>query len=214
MPMILYYSPGACSLVPHIALEEAGADFEARRVVLANGEHLTADYLAINPRARVPALDVGGEVITENVAILNYIAHRWQAPGSVPLGDHLAAARCNQLLGWFASSVHVGFAQVWRAERFSADEDVHPAIQAGGHDVLDLYFAEIEGLAADGWIVPGHFTAADSYLLTFFRWGKRIGKDMTLYPRWRSLADRVLERPAVEAVLAMEGFAATEFIPA
>ena len=212
--MILYYSPGACSLVPHIALEEAGADYEARRVVLASGEHRTADYLAINPHARVPALDIGGQVITENVAILNYIAHHWRAPGSVPLEDPRAAARCNQLLGWFASSVHIGFAQVWRAERFSDDDSVHPAIQAGGHDVLDRYFAEIEESCADGWIVPGHFTAADSYLLTFFRWGRRIGKDMAPYPRWRALVDRALERPAVEAVLAKEDFVPAEFIPA
>ena len=136
--MILYYSPGACSLVPHIALEETGADYHAKRVVLAEGEHLTPDYLAINPHARVPALDVDRQVVTENVAILNYIAHRWGAAGSVPVENHLAAARCNQLLGWFASSVHIGFAQVWRAERFTGDQDVHPAIQAGGHDVLDM----------------------------------------------------------------------------
>jgi glutathione S-transferase len=209
--MILYYSPGACSLVPHIALEETGSAFDAKRVVLADGEHLTPDYLAINPRARVPALDVGGEVITENVAILNYIAHKWQAQGSVPVGDHLAAARCNQLLGWFASSVHIGFAQVWRAERFTADEDVHPAIQAGGHDVLDRYFAEIEEMTGNGWIVPGEFSAADSYLLTFFRWGRRIGKDMTAYPRWRALVARVLERSAVQAALATEAITAEDF---
>ena len=212
--MILYYSPGACSLVPHIALEEAGAVYEAKRVVLAEGEHLTPDYLAINPHARVPALDVDGQVVTENVAILNYIAHRWGAPGAVPLEDHLAAARCNQLLGWFASSVHIGFAQVWRAERFSDDQAVHAAIQSGGHDVLKRYFGQIEELAGDGWLVPGEFSAADSYALVFFRWGRRIGTDMSPYPRWRALVDRVLERPAVQKVLAKEGFEAAEFIPA
>ena len=209
--MILYYSPGACSLVSHIALEEAGADYEARQVVLASGDHLTPDYRAINPHARVPALDIGGQVITESVAILNYIAHHWHAPGSVPLDDLRAAARCNQLLGWFASSVHIGFAQVWRAERFSSDDSVHPAIQAGGHDVLDRYFGEIEEQCSDGWIVPGHFTAADSYLLIFFRWGRRIGKDMTAYPRWEALVGRVLERAAVQATLAEEGFAPGDF---
>lgn len=209
--MILYYSPGACSIVPQIALQEAGAEYEPKRVVLANGEHLNADYLAINPQARVPALDVGGMVVTENVAILNYIAHRWRAPGSVPSDDHLAAARCNQLLGWFSSSVHVGFAQVWRAERFTSDEDVHPAIQAGGHDVLDRYFAEIEELCGEEWIVPHKFTAADSYLMTFFRWGKRIEKDMTQYPRWAALVERVLARPAVERTIAMEGLDPDQF---
>lgn len=209
--MILYYSPGACSLVTHIALNEAGAQFEARRVILANGEHLKADYLSINPQARVPTLDVDGQIITENVAILNYIAHRWCAPGSVPVADHLSAAKCNQLLGWFSSSVHIGFAQVWRAERFTSDQDVHPAIQAGGHDVLDRYFAEIEEFCGEEWIVPHHFTAADSYLMTFFRWGKRIEKDMSQYPRWAALVGRVLARPAVERTIAMEGLDPAQF---
>lgn len=210
--MILYYSPGACSLVPHIALEEAGVDFQARRVVLAEGEHRTPDYLAINPHARVPALDVDGQVVTENVAILNYIAHRWGKEGSVPLDDHLAAARCNQLLGWFASSVHIAFAQVWRAERFTDDQAVHGAIQSGGHGALDRYFGQIEDLAGDDWLVPGAFSAADSYALVFFRWGRRIGHAMP-FSRWRALAGRVLERPAVQAVLATEGIAAADFIP-
>ena len=209
--MFLYYSPGACSLVAHIALEEAGADYEARRVVLANGEHLTPDFLAINPHARVPALDIGGQVITENVAILNYIAHHWRAPGSVPLEDPRAAARCNQLLGWFASSVHIGFAQVWRAERFSDDNSVHPAIQAGGHGGLKRYFAEIEELCGESWAVPGHFSAADSYLLTFFRWGRRIGNDMSDFPRWQALVGRILARPAVQSALAEEGLTAEDF---
>jgi len=211
--MILYYSPGACSIVTHIALDEAGADYEARRVTLAEGEHLTPDYLAINPHARVPALAVGDQVITENVAILNYIAHRFEAPGAVPVGDHLAAARCNQLLGWFASSVHIGFAQVWRAERFTEDEAVHPVIQAGGHDVLKRYFTEIEDQCGDDWLVPGYFTAADSYLLAFFRWGRRIGNDMDLYPRWQALVGRTLEREAVLRTLAAEGFGPRDFLP-
>ena len=212
--MILFYSPGACSLVPHIALTEAEADFEARRVTLANGEHLTPDYLAINPHARVPALDVDGQVITENIAILNYIAHRFEASGSVPVGDHLAAARCNQLLGWFASSIHIAFAQVWRAERFTDEVAIHPVIQAGGHDSLKRYFAEIEALCGDDWIVPGYFTAADTYLLVFFRWGGRIGNDMSVYPRWQSLAGRILERDAVVRTLAAEGFGPGDFVPA
>jgi len=118
MTLRLFYSPGACSLVPHIALEEAGADFEPVRVTLAQGEHLKREYLAINPHARVPALAAGGGVVTENIAILNYIADLFGAEGSVPRSDPLKAARCNELLGWFASSVHIAFAQVWRAERF------------------------------------------------------------------------------------------------
>jgi glutathione S-transferase len=210
----LYYSPGACSLVPHIALEEADADYEPVRVTLAKGEHLQPDYLAVNPHARVPALGTDRGVVTENPAILNLIADLFEAPGSVPRGDPYAAARCNELLGWFASSVHISFAQVWRAGRFTRDEDVHSVIISGGRENLAQQFDEIEGLCVDEWLVPGGYSAADGYALTFFRWGRRIGFDMGRYPRWAELAGRILERPAVQRVLESEGLKAEEFQPA
>jgi glutathione S-transferase len=208
----LYHSPGACSLVPHIALEEAGADYEPVPIVLAKGEQLTPDFLAINPHARVPALGTDQGVITENVAVLNFIADQFRGEGSVPRGDAFAAAKCNELLAWFATNVHIGFAQVWRASRFSSDESLWPGIEAGGRASLARQFAEIESLAGDGWLVAGHFTGADGYALTFFRWGKRIGHDMTVYPRWRALAERALQRPAVRRTVELEGFDPDSFL--
>jgi glutathione S-transferase len=212
--MILYYSPGACSLVPHIALEEAGVKFAPQRVVLAEGAHRTPEYLKINPHARVPALEVEGQIVTENVAILNYLAQRFGAVGSVPLDVPLAAARCNELLGWFASTVHIAFAQIWRPERFTADATVYSTVVAGGHEALRGHFAEIEALLGSGWVVEGHFTAADSYLLTFFRWGRRIGNDMHAYRGWSALTERIVERPAVRRALATEELTAEAFLEA
>lgn len=212
--MILYYSPGACSLVAHIALEQAGADFTLSRVTLAQGEHRTPDYLKINPHARVPALDVDGQVITENIAILNFLASRFHADGSVPLDDPLIAARCNELLGWCASTVHIAFAEVWRPERFSPDTAVHAAIEQGGRAALTGFFTEIEGLAGEGWTVGDRLSAVDCYFLVFFRWGGRIGVDMAAFPRWADLARRVAERPAVGRALATEGYTADDFIAA
>ncbi|MEO8547158.1 MAG: glutathione S-transferase N-terminal domain-containing protein [Sphingomicrobium sp.] len=211
MGLKLFYSPGACSLVPHIALEEAGAEFEPVRVTLAQGEHLKPEYLANNPHARVPALGTDRGVITENIAILNFIADEFGAEGSVPRGDPYAAARCNELLGWFASSIHIAFAQVWRAERFTRDQTVHEAIIAGGREVLTRQFDEIETRCGDGWLVPGHFTAADGYALVLFRWGRRIGEEMVIYPNWAALCGRILERPAVVGALEREGLSADEF---
>jgi glutathione S-transferase len=209
----LFYSPGACSLVPHIALEEAGAEFEAVRVVVAQGEHLTPEYRAINPHARVPALGTDRGVITENVAILNFIADEFAAAGSVPRGDACAAARCNELLGWFASTVHISCAQIWRGSRFTDDESVWPILESGGRKALLRHFEEIDQLCRDHWLVPGGFSAADGYALTFLRWAKRVGFDIAEYPRWSALAGRVLQRPSVERVLAREGLKAEEFQP-
>jgi glutathione S-transferase len=209
----LFYSPGACSLVTHIALEETGAEFEAVRVVLAQGEHRTPEYLAINPHARVPTLANSHGILTENIAILNLIADIFGAPGSVPRGDPFATARCNELLGWFASSVHISFAQVWRGERFTVDQGLWPAIKAGGIEAIEKHFAEIEERSAGGWLAAGQFTAADSYALTFFRWGRRIGMDMSRFPAWTWLYGQVLERAAVRQVLDREGLKEDEFLP-
>jgi glutathione S-transferase len=209
--MILYYSPGACSLVPHIALEEAGTEFTPSRVALAEGEHRTPEYLRINPHARVPALDVDGQVVTENVAVLSYIALRTPGPGGIPFEDPLAAAATLEKLSWFASSVHIAFAQFWRAERFTSDAALHPAIQQGGRETLAGQFTEIEQMTGDGWLAAGRFTAADSYLLTFFRWGLRIGFDMAAYPRWAALVGRVLDRPPVQRAIEREGLELEQF---
>jgi glutathione S-transferase len=209
----LYYSPGACSLVPHIALEEAGVEYTALCIPIADGGHLTPEYLAINPHARLPALETEQGVITENIAVLNFIADRFGAPGSVPRGDAYAAARCNELLGWFSSSVHIAFAQVWRGARFTDDQALWPALEAGGRTVLARQFEEIDALCTEEWLVPTGYTAADGYALTFLRWARRIGFDIGRYPRWSALAARVLERPAVQRALDREGLSADEFQP-
>ena len=213
-PLKLYYSPGACSLVPHVALEEAGATFEALRIPIAEGGHLTPEYLAVNPHARLPALGTDRGVITENIAVLNFLADKFGAEGSVPHGDPYAAARCNELLGWFGSSVHIAFAQVWRGIRFTEDQALWPALEKGGRKVLARQFDEIDSLSVEEWLVPGHFTAADIYALTFLRWARRIGFDIGRYPNWVALAERVLARPAVAIALQREGLGGDEFRPA
>jgi len=208
----LFYSPGACSLVTHIALEESGAEYEATRVVLADGEHHKPEFLAINPHARVPALRTERGIITENIAILNFIADEFGAPGSVPRGDAFTAARCNQLLGWFSSTVHVSFATIWRGNRFTEDETVWPALQEGGRRALEKHFAEIEERCHDQWLVDDLFTAADSYAAIFYRWGRRIEMNMEQYPRWAALVERVVDRPAAARVLAVEGWQRSDFV--
>jgi glutathione S-transferase len=208
----LFYSPGACSIVSHIALEEAGADFEPVRVMLAEGEQMKPEYLAINPHARVPALGTDRGTITEQIAILNFLADQFGAAGSVPRGDAYAAARCNELLGWFASSVHISFATIWRGSRFTDDESVWPVLATGGRTALEKYFAEIDGLCGEGWLVADEFTAADSYAAIFYRWGRRIELDMSPYPQLAALVGRVIDRPAAQRVLEREGWKRSDFV--
>jgi glutathione S-transferase len=209
--LTLYYAHGTCSLVSHIALEEAGIEHEARRIDFMKNEQQSEDFLAVNPHGRVPALVTDQGTITENVAILNYLADTSGGEGSVPTGDPFARARANQLLGWFASSVHIAFAQMFRPNRFSPLDDAHQAINDGGRAALGSYFNELDDLCGEGFLVGEEFTAADSYAAVFYRWAKLKQFDMSVYPRWTALVSRVVERPAVVRALEKEGLKATQF---
>ena len=106
--MKLYYAPGACSLAPHIVLEEVGDRFELSRVDLGANQQNSADYLRVNPKARVPALTDGDWTLTEAPAILRYIAARHPAAGLWPW-DPREEARCAEWLNWLSSTIHVAF---------------------------------------------------------------------------------------------------------
>ena len=107
MPKLtLYLSPGACSLVPHIALDEAGVAFEARPISLKKGQQRTPEYLALNSKAKVPLLLIDGRPLTENVAIAHYLAKTFPAAGLLPSADLEAEAHGLSLLAWCASGIH------------------------------------------------------------------------------------------------------------
>jgi glutathione S-transferase len=210
--LTLYYAPGSCALVSHIALQEAGADYDVKALDLAKGEQRSPDYLKINPHGRVPALVTDQGVITENLAILGYIADRFGKDGSVPRGDAFATAKAMQLLAWLSGTVHAtAFAALFRPARFSADESLHAGIKEGGHAALTSHFVELDDLCGPGWLAGESFTAADSYALTFYRWARNAKFDMSLYPRWHDLVARAVARPAVAAAIAQQGLALDSF---
>ena len=205
----LYYSPGACSLVPHVALEEAGADFEAVRKTIAEKAHRQPDYLAINPRGLIPAIEVEGRVVTENVAILAWIGHRW--PGQLPLDDLPALARVFELLSYFATTVHYGgFGPIFRAR--AAGIERPEAELAADRERLRGLFGEIDALLAPGpWLLGERYSLADPYPLAFRRWARRLDLDVSEHRHWTEHRRRMVERPAVARALAREGLDASEF---
>ena len=208
----LYYSPGACSLASHIALEEAGAEFEAVRVSFAEGEQRKPDYLAINPKGRVPALADRGFVVTENPAILRYVA-RTHPTASLWPDDPRAEARCGEWLAWCSSGLHVAYAHVRRAERYAATEagraDVVETGRAATRVVWEAAEAKLAASASD-WAAGERYSVADPYLFTFWTWGRgpNLAYDMARdFPAWTAHARRMGERPAVRRAMEREGLA-------
>jgi glutathione S-transferase len=217
----LYYSPGACSMAPHIVLEEIGEPYELELISSAAAAgaregRMTATpaWKAVNPKGRVPALSgvpghIGGatDLLSEAPAILFYLARTHPAALLLP-SDPAAEARCLEWTNWLSGNVHaMSYGQIWRPLRFVADEKDFPAVKAKGEQALREQYAYIESLIADrrDWAVPGGYTIVDPYLLVFYQWGGRVGLDMRgAYPSWTSLTERIVARPAVQRVLAQE----------
>jgi glutathione S-transferase len=201
---ILYYSPGACSFAAHSVLYELGRPFSVRAVMLAQGAHLKAEYLAINPRARVPTLIIDGKPITELSGILTWLGQ--QGEGLFPKVGTIEAAECGEWLGWLTSTVHISFAMIWRPARFLVDENLHDALKAHGRTLVESQFDEIETRLARGpYALGANYSVADPNLLVFYRWGNRIGLPMRArFPDWTAHAERMVERPAVRAAIEAE----------
>ena len=173
---------------------------------IRDGEHLRPDCLAINPHGRVPALREEDFILTESPAILSYLGQCHPEAGLLDLDDLRNFGRTHRLLSFFSSSVHIAFAQIWRAARFAEDEAAQAAVQASGRAAAERHFAKLEEIAGAGeWIVGNRFSIADPYLLVFYRWAGLIGADTGRYPRWTAHKERMLARPAVQRALATEG---------
>src|SRR5687768_18552559 len=122
----LYFSPGVCSMASHIGLEELGVPYDKQPTLLPKGEHKTEAYLKVNPRGKVPALEVDGKVLTENTAILTYLARRFPEKNLIPK-DPFDEARCISTMAWFSNSVHPPFTHSVRRERFAEAEAAQPS---------------------------------------------------------------------------------------
>ncbi|WP_342360856.1 glutathione S-transferase family protein [Terrarubrum flagellatum] len=207
MTIKLFYSPGACSLAPHIALEEAGVPFEPVRVDFSKTQQRSPDYLRINPKGRVPALADGDFIVTENPAVLRYIATL--APEKKLWPDNARdEARCMEWMAWISSGVHVSYAHIRRAERYATGEEAIANVQAKGRETTrDVWQAVEAKLPAEGWSSGDRYSVADAYLYVFWAWGggQVLGYDMTKdFPKWSALAKRVADRPATQRALERE----------
>jgi glutathione S-transferase len=200
--LTLFYAPGACSMAPHIVLEEGGEKYEPRRMDLSKGEQKTAEYMKIHPLGRVPALKLDdGTPITENTAILPFLGKRF---GLWPF-DAVKEAQALSVIGFFAASVHPANAHVGRPERYTEDKSAFPGLQAMGKKTFHGYMKQIDDMYAKREWLSDEYTVLDPYAFVFYVWGVRRELPMGELKNYSAFKDRMLKRPAVQRVMADEG---------
>ena len=197
----LYYSPGACSLSPHIVLREAGLPFQLVMVStktkkLADG----SDYLAINPKGQVPLLELDdGERLSEGPAIVQYLADQAPSSGLMPPAGTMARYHALEWLNFITSEVHKGFTPLFTP-------GTHEDTKAAARQKLSERLAWVDTqLAGKTWLMGEHFTVADAYLFTVASWGKYAGVDIKPLANLSAYMARVAARPAVQEALKAEG---------
>lgn len=198
--MKLYYSPGACSLSPHIVLREAGLDFELERVDLKTKRTATgSDYRDINPKGYVPALRLdNGEVLTEGPAIVQYIGDRVPHRELVPTAGTLARYRLMEWLNFISTELHKSFGALFNPQTPDAWKSfVHGLLGQR----LDFVAAQ---LGDQAYLMGDTFTVPDAYLFTVLNWGQWTGVDVAKWPTLKNYTARIADRPAVHAALVAE----------
>jgi glutathione S-transferase len=212
MTIALYYSPGSCSFAPHVVLREIDLTFELRKFSTADRSNYSPEYLAVNPKGRIPTLLIDGFRLTENPAILAYLGRRYPEADLYPSTATEDEARCLEWLAWSSNTVHVAFAQILRPERFVPSEDAYPPVQANGHVNFQRCLAEIEAhLTRSPFAVGSRFTVVDPFWLVFYRWGIRQGYEIKrLYPAYTRYAEVLSQRASVMAALSVEGISLWE----
>lgn len=202
--MKLYIKPGACSMASHIVLAEIGGDYAVEMVDTANGETASgANYREINPKGKVPALEVGGEILTEGPAILQYLGDQAANCGLAAQGGTMARARVNEVLNFTGTELHIAFGPLFNPVATDAQKEA--ARQAVGAK-LDWF----ESRLADGrsHLTGETFTIADAYAFVVTNWANFTGIALSRWPQLSAFMARVGARASVQKVLKAEGLAA------
>lgn len=198
----LYYAPGTCALASHIALEEAGAAYDTVRLDFARNEQRGSDYLAVNPKGRVPALVTDQGVLTETPAILAYLAQVFPAANLAPT-DPWAFARAQSVNSYLCSTVHVAHAHKGRGPRWSDDAAAIESMKKKvPQNVTDCFTLIERDMLAGPWVLGEAYSVCDAYLFTIARWLEGDGVDIARFPKVHAHFQRVAARPAVKKATA------------
>lgn len=204
--LTFYYAPGTCALASHLALEYAGAPYEAVRLDFKQQQQRSPEYLRVNPKGRVPALATERGVLTETPALLQYIAQIFPAAGLAPLDDAFLLAKMNAFNSYLCSTVHVNHAHKGRGYRWVDAEDT-AALEAMKKKVpqtmAESFTLIEEGMLEGPWVLGERFSTSDLYLTTLTRWLEGHGIDVNRFPRVADHLKRMDAQPQVQKVLAL-----------
>jgi glutathione S-transferase len=203
--LTLFYALNTCALASHIALEDSGAAYEAKRLNFADGDQRKPEYLKINPKSRVPALVTDQGILTETPAILVYIAQSFPKANLAPLNDPFRLGQIQAFNSYLCSTVHVAHAHRMRGYRWTDDEPAMETMKKKVPQNVGECFDLIEREYFQGpWVMGADYTIADPYLFTIARWLEADGVDPKRFPKVLDHRNRMTERPAVKKVLARE----------
>jgi glutathione S-transferase len=199
--MKLYYSPGACSLSPHIVALEAGIDLQLEKVDgKAKRTETGADFWQINPKGYVPALVLdNGELLTEGPAIVQYLADLKPESGLTPANGTLARYHLQEMLGYINSELHKTYSPLFKPETPAEVRQERKAYLRKRYAFLEAV------LAKQPWLLGERFTVADAYLFTVTNWAKHVDLDLSEFTALAAFQQRVAARPSVQAVMQSEG---------
>lgn len=208
MSLKLYFSPGACSFVPHCLLQLSGAAFEPQMVKLHKGEQNGEEYKAINPRGQVPVLVDEGQVITQILAIILYLDQKFPEAKFLPT-EPVARAKALEVLAWMNNTVHPTFTHIFMPQKFSDQAEVQSALKTFNTQIYKGLLTELEELVAkrvspSGWLSGERLGPLDAYALTLTRWGSIAGINPTDYPKLWAHVNQVAQDAHVMQVIERE----------
>jgi glutathione S-transferase len=201
----LYVAKGTCALASHIALAEAGADYTLEKVDFKANQQNSPDYLAINPKGRVPSLVTERGILTETPAMLAFIAQSFPKAKLAPTDDPFAFAQVQSFNSYLCATVHVAHAHKVRGTRWANEEASFADMKRKVPETVGACFALIENKMLRGpWVMGEQYTICDPYLYTIATWLEGDGVDMAKLPKVADHRQRMAERAAVKQALAEE----------
>jgi glutathione S-transferase len=199
--MKLYYSPGACSLSPHIVARESGLDISLQKVDTGTKTiAVEGDYFAVNPKGYVPALQLeNGEVLTEGPAIVQFLGDQKPEAGLIPKAGTMERYRVQEMLGYINSEIHKAYSPLFNPKTPAETVEERKSYLHKRYKLLD------EGLVGREYLFGDRFTAADAYLFTVTNWAQYVKLDLSGFANLVAFQERVAARPAVKEAMKAEG---------